>query len=519
MAAVLQAQSALPARTTGRREPWSAPPPPTPLRNALELTLDTSTLFCGSVSSSSMGAAPPSLPPSPRSLRRRSREEESLRLEGKGYAPIPWLSDDEEPDLEGTDDDEEDERTRRALMLGARAGKAACEEEKWERSPGPANTAAFSSRSPSSSSSASPPPSPSKAFTSFSDSPPRRMAARSALPSLRTQLSPPKPSPSSLPPAVPPTRNPSQSSRSSLSSFSALSIATSSPFDRRPSTSRGRPKSPSFPISPSSPTSSCPASPIFTHRPVSPSKPRVRKPIASSPPGSFSYTSLSNTNTGRGRSTIPRRTTSTSTVDGVVTTSPGTSRHRRSSATTVLFPPGLPLPPPLSTSSSLPPPASPKHRPTRATIELPPSPPLSPHSPPAPSSPSPEAEAEEEEEEEDERFQSLPLLRLTHALTLASSLASFRASTPPPPKTAGGERAPAVATLAKAVLPSALAVSLGAGEGAGALGGGGGGVGQGRGRAAWHREQYRLYALGRAKAVRVGGVGYWAGDARGFELE
>ncbi|GAA5999519.1 uncharacterized protein JCM10292_004198 [Rhodotorula paludigena] len=91
-------------------------------------------------------------------------------------------------------------------------------------------------------------------------------------------------------------------------------------------------------------------------------------------------------------------------------------------------------------------------------------------------------------------FQSLPLLRLRHALSLAATFAALPDSTRRRSKDAPK-------------LPSSPIYTPPSARGAGAPAAIGSMVSQ----------QYRLYAMGRAKAQRTGGVGYWEGGIAAWD--
>ncbi|GJN90202.1 hypothetical protein Rhopal_003201-T1 [Rhodotorula paludigena] len=91
-------------------------------------------------------------------------------------------------------------------------------------------------------------------------------------------------------------------------------------------------------------------------------------------------------------------------------------------------------------------------------------------------------------------FQSLPLLRLRHALSLAATFAALPDSTRRRSKDAPK-------------LPSSPCYTPPSARGAGAPAAIGSMVSQ----------QYRLYAMGRAKAQRTGGVGYWEGGTAAWD--
>ncbi|BGP17365.1 hypothetical protein JCM10213v2_005383 [Rhodosporidiobolus nylandii] len=428
MARVLYPQP--PAPSTGKTA-WSTPasgPPPSsscasspscsaPI-NALELTLEASSLFCAPKSTT---YTPDSPPPSPEYLLSHAQDARVQRRESlpDGGEGMPWLSRKE---------------THDGRQLSA-AGVVA-EEEKdgnFREAQAP-------------------------------DTPPITPPAGETLFAASTR-------------SLEEEEEPRDGRRNS--SVEA-STSTSFPSDARSSGS----SSPTSPSSPTHPSVGVPAS-----RPRSPTK-RARKPSVIS--------LVHSTSNDRGRTSGVRKANEE-----------GSSRHRRCVSASAL--PSLPPVSPVSpTSPSRPPlspsslPASPKnerHRSVSLPLPLPPTPP---HSPPL-SRQLNKKEAEEEVADERafaERFQSLPLLRLRHALSLAASLATYRASSalalsgrlPPSSRLLGGPGGAGTAT------PAAAA-----------------GKGGGGGAAGWQREQYRLYAMGRAKAQRMGGVGYWEG--RGFELE
>ncbi|TNY21502.1 hypothetical protein DMC30DRAFT_199466 [Rhodotorula diobovata] len=124
---------------------------------------------------------------------------------------------------------------------------------------------------------------------------------------------------------------------------------------------------------------------------------------------------------------------------------------------------------------------------------------------------------------------SLSLLRLRHALSLASVYAALPPSSPPLRSISSsgsdasssarpGRSTPATGTAATP-LPclsagAAAAVGPSPSSRAAALSARSAGAGVGH----MVSQQYRLYAMGRAKAQRTGGVGYWEGGLQAWEL-
>ncbi|GAA5955102.1 hypothetical protein JCM10213_003409 [Rhodosporidiobolus nylandii] len=514
MARVLYPQP--PAPSTGKTA-WSTPasgPPPSsscasspscsaPI-NALELTLEASSLFCAPKSTT---YTPDSPPPSPEYLLSHAQDARVQRRESlpDGGEGMPWLSRKETHDGRQLSaagvvaEEEKDGNFREAqapdtppitppageTLFAASTRSLEEEEEPRDGRRNSSVEASTSTSFPSESAALSPPASRSLPLSHF-----EQPASCSSLLNQRSPLPSPSSASSSAFAASSSSSQPAspRSRKQPLPSLSPLIIPKRSPSSPSRSRSRSaRSSGSSSPTSPSSPTH--PSVGVPASRPRSPTK-RARKPSVIS--------LVHSTSNDRGRTSGVRKANEE-----------GSSRHRRCVSASAL--PSLPPVSPVSpTSPSRPPlspsslPASPKnerHRSVSLPLPLPPTPP---HSPPL-SRQLNKKEAEEEVADERafaERFQSLPLLRLRHALSLAASLATYRASSalalsgrlPPSSRLLGGPGGAGTAT------PAAAA-----------------GKGGGGGAAGWQREQYRLYAMGRAKAQRMGGVGYWEG--RGFELE
>ncbi|GAA5825225.1 hypothetical protein JCM11251_006152 [Rhodosporidiobolus azoricus] len=540
--------------------------------NALELTLDgtSSASFLAVLPSTSCHRydrplSPPPSPPRPGSststLKHRRTRSTEERLAQLKYTAIPWLSGREEDGLNlvsaGQDETEvellqtlswEEEEGRRRERRSSWDKKKREKQEVHQLPPSPpttppASTSAFPSPSPTTASGqtfkwerspslATSPTKSSSPSSSFSASPPRRLAVRSNLPSLRAQLShtgsaavtaslPSLASPtSSLPIAssVRPSR--SQPRAAARPTLEPIAIPIPSPAKRRttPSRSKGHfspPPSPNSPLSSGSSPSSSPTS-LCSRSPNSFSKPRTaRKPAVMSSSAAALY---------RGRSVTKKTVKDTLPLPPVSPTAPlpVSPRHSRSGATSIYT---LPLSPP-SLTPSPPPPPKPAHA----------APTSHPAAPPPPRS-SPrrgfqDLSIDPTDPELDERFQSLRLLRLRHALSVQASLASYRArssSAPGPVLLGAGEgqggmpTPPALpSTSSRPYSPTAsiflpASVSLLSFTTPSPPPGSASAAGGGSARAAWHREQFRLFAMGKAKALRTGGQGYWAGQ--GFELD
>ncbi|GAA6044074.1 hypothetical protein JCM8097_005019 [Rhodosporidiobolus ruineniae] len=523
----------LPPPTHLSLEPTWSPASSSAKNNALELTLDLDACSSALALYSRLASLPPSPRPSARRL--HHHHDRQLDLARLDVYEIPWLSSSDD-ELE-RDDVEEGAPTRFGAANEDRNGRKSevvVEGEKGVLPPSPPLTppalalafpvdgarpteengqappAARWERSPSAgrtSSSSSPPLSPTRTGPSFSSSPPRRMAARSSLPSLRTQLAGGTASTASSPSVLPP-RSPRQA-KASLPPLALLSIPISSPA--RSTSKKPRSRSRSGRVSPSSASSSGSSTPPSPVRPRSPTKPQATRKgfqtavALGAPPG---------LDPPRGRSKTPRRLGD----DSGLRRAPGSSFSSSSTHTHGYTAPAW-------GSSSLPPPP---RKPQPLAAPLPPTPP---HSPPEPLAHS-RFPGDAEEVAADERFQSLPLLRLRHAISLATSLASYQAASPPTlrstssapalrdAKDDGGQKRSntlAIPALPLPLAPPSLLLAVGQYSTSATTSFATASAPAPSGRGAWHREQYRLYALGRSKALRTGGLGYWEGQ--GFELE
>ncbi|GAA5990261.1 hypothetical protein JCM11641_001802 [Rhodosporidiobolus odoratus] len=481
--------------------PWTPSRPAS--SNALRHTLDSAFRLYEISSLQAATAHRPDSPPlSPLALIVASCEGHDAVSSSR--EPVPWQSSTTD-ELERADACRE-EQTRPTLELGGQSGSQVWEKELEATSVGempdsppatpPADMTSYptplgvTASLPLHSSLIAPPPLSSSAFRrSASASPPsspaalptssdvrastKRMTARPSLPSLQTQLVGAEPSSPSLFTSTA-VRPPPTSPRRKLTSLPTLAPIIVPSRSSSPSRSRSSGSSPSPPSSPTSPTS--PSS--LRSRPRSPTKPRARKRT----PSSLSVSATQGPG-GRGRSSSPRKAGEE-----------GTSRYRRAGSVETAQPTLSPSSCSTSDLGAAQPASLKNNRSISEPLPLPLTPPLTPAYLPF----------EHEEDHSNVRlfevgFQCLPLLRLQHSLSRAASLASFRAAS-------------ALATSGK--LPSTSVLRKSAGNSGSTTPGGGS---SGDGRAAWQREQYRLYAMGKAKANRDGGVGYWQG--MGFELE
>ncbi|GAA5942208.1 hypothetical protein JCM3775_001352 [Rhodotorula graminis] len=496
-----------PALKASLSSPSSSHPPST----VLEIALAESSLSPFSHRNLSRSPSPP---PSPQLASASTSRQDRHRSLPAGFEHIPWISDDDDSDVEGRlsrslspplhdllslpplspdvdhrgDDDGEAKLDGEAAAALSPASTSSDLPPSPPRTPSPRRRFASLSNAstaehdlPWATSSERAPPSPDRSSGRSSPSPRRRSSTRSGLPTLRAQLSPPHPSPTS----------------------------TTSPASRSsPSTSPDKPVRPTLLRESSTTTTSTtssrrPALPV-SQAPSPPPSPRSRAALQLPTPDDVRARHAATRSGERGRPRDVEReggaAAGTTAGDGLqlsFSTAPFEREDEREIES--------------------------KRRDDVAAA----------HGPVAAEGDGPLVdEADPHSLDYFERHcHSLSLLRLRHALSVATVLASLPPSAPPSPPSSSSEsdpspsragstprREPLVAhvpglsstpSAAAAVgprppssRPSSSSTPLGAGNGAGSM----------------VSQQYRLYAMGRAKAQRTGGVGYWEGGLAAWEL-
>ncbi|GAA5846403.1 hypothetical protein JCM9279_001360 [Rhodotorula babjevae] len=460
----------------------------------------------------------PSPPPSPQ-LSSSARQSRHRSLPA-GFEHIPWISDDDDSDVEG--------RLSRSLSpplhdLLSLPPLSPDVDERDNEAKLDGDAAALSPASTTSDLPPSPPrtPSPRRRFASLSGaaaehdlpwatsperapsspersrsspSPRRRSSTRSGLPTLRSQLSPPHPSP----PAT-----------SSPTSRSAPSSSPDKPV--RPTLLR---ESSTTSTSTSTTTSRRPALPI-SQAPSPPPSPRARAALQLPTPDDVRARHAATRSGERGRARAAEREAGAATGasagagDGLQLSFPSAAvieAHEREGAQN--GPGGVAA----------------AHGPIVEDGSAPPVDEADPHS----------------LDYFERHCHSLSLLRLRHALSVATVLASLPPSAPPSPPSSSSESepSPSRAASSRARREPLVAHVPGLSSAAGAAGAAcasskpavGGRppssrpsssstpLGAGPGDRSMVSQQYRLYAMGRAKAQRTGGVGYWEGGLAAWEL-